>query len=514
MFSFFSDLDALFYRLVGKRIPKELLAVIIFASLIYSLASWQDEQNQNVMKGEWNIAISTFSSRSAKDISTQNAYLIGLQFYNRLNQELLSQGAAIDLSIEIWGPDKTPPIRGNTINERATNAQAVASRINADVIIYGVVEKDGSVLFLQPEFYVAIKNYYEVYEIVGQYTLGPAIPIVGQSEEIPSQIRINRELAARSKAFSLVANGLSLFSFHDYYGAYQKFSEANSVEFWRENVGRETIFLFLGNAAGRANKLPEAESSFLKALEIDPEYSRALIGLAGIKYVMALEGSSSDNFHPDQGILEESIQLYQAALSAKNKPGTADIEAKVAFGLGQVYLVKWLEGNGSPNLALNNFNYVIKKYKDESNFRISELAAESYARIGLIRRELHDFESAIIDFENAVDISTSPFRKGLYWETLGDLFLEIGKPQDSDNAYFESITHYLLAISLTDSPLPKARLLGNLSNLYRKVSNFPEATDSLIRAIELSEGDLSQEVYKATLENLIESSISIETPEP
>ena len=93
-------------------------------------------------------------------------------------------------------------------------AESLAERINADVVVYGVIERNGDALYLTPEFYVGIENFYEAEEMVGQYVLGESILILEVFDNLPSQIRLYRELTNRSQILAFITRGLTYYFIH------------------------------------------------------------------------------------------------------------------------------------------------------------------------------------------------------------------------------------------------------------------------------------------------------------
>jgi tetratricopeptide (TPR) repeat protein len=344
-------------------------------------------QDQPVMLGEWNVAVAGFTILEKGEIEQDKADLIGSVFFNRLETELAELRNETDIIIEVWGPEEIGFISGDTPEEREANAEKLAAEINSDVIVYGTLDKEGSTITIQPEFFVSVQNFYEAEEMVGQHSLGGAISIIETDEGIISQINLNRELSKRSQVLSLLTKGLSLYFTHAYEDALVFFQEANEDEYWQTLSGREVIYLFEGNAAGKSHNLEQAEEAYQLALGFQEDYARAYAGLGSVYYLQALEGTDSSDFDPDQGLLDSSKFNFGEALKAGVQPESADIPTKVAFGLGQVYLVEWYSGEDTLQKAIDEFNRVVAHYGDKENPRIQEFASEAHARLGLIERQ-------------------------------------------------------------------------------------------------------------------------------
>ena len=453
------------------------------------------------MTGEWNVAVAGFTDNNTGAISADDAAQIATVFYNRLNTEMTDLGKESDLVVQVWGPKETGTVNGNTPEERAVDAEKLAKRIKADVVVYGLVRREGDAVQLQPEFYVAIANFYDVEEVVGQHVFGSPISIIGAGQSLPSQLTLNRELTRRAEALSLLTRGLSFYFAHAYENALGFFRRANEDELWQTSpAGREVVDLFIGNAAGRANLLPEAEEAYRDALDVEPEYARAYVGLGGVFYLRSLVGVTSDNFAPDQVMLKQAVDNYEKGLTAKSQPPTADIATKVAFGLAQVYLTRWWAGEDTLNAALTNFQAVLDQYGDGKNPRVQELAAEAHARIGIVHRQQGQADSAIREFEATLKLSTIPARRGLYWATVAGLYAQQGKSADAEKASRNAIAEYKTAIPLTSQPAQQASYWAAIAQRHEELNEIDQARDAWRQAIDLlPAGDARRAEYESQL---------------
>ena len=68
-------------------------------------------------------------------------------------------------------------VSGQTAEERAAAAAALAGRVRADVVIYGHIEGSGAGRRFVQEFYVAPRLQPEANETIGRYQLGEPIPL-------------------------------------------------------------------------------------------------------------------------------------------------------------------------------------------------------------------------------------------------------------------------------------------------------------------------------------------------
>jgi len=456
-----------------------------------------------VMTGEWNVVVSGFVPSGDQSIPSRDARHISQVFFNRFSAELNELGAETGVSVQVLGPEESPVMRGKTAEERENRAAELAKKMKADLVVFGVIQRQGDEYLLTPEFYVNIRNFYETEDVVGQHKLGSAIAILAGGEDSPPQVNLNRELSHRTQVLALVAKGLSLYFTHAYDDALVLFKRANQNDLWQFNTGREVIYLFQGNAAGRSNLLNDAELAYRKALEINPEYSRAYAGLGSVYYLYGLQGLTSENFSPNDDQMRQAISQFDQAIAAGDQPETADIPARVAFGKGQIYLAQAFAGEDTLNSALESFRFVIDAYGDGTNSRIQELASESHARIGLVYRQKDELSNALKEFDLARQLATSPSRRGLHWMTVADLHQKLNHPEEANSAYLKAINEYQSAIPLTSQPETRAEYYGSIATCYERTDQTEKAAQALRDAISyLSAGSQERVEYQARLDGL------------
>jgi tetratricopeptide (TPR) repeat protein len=443
------------------------------------------------MTGEWNIVVSGFQPVGKEAISSKTARRISEVFYNHFSGEVSALGDELGVAVQILGPSQSPNIRGQIAEQREQQAAKMADRMKADVIIYGTIENAGDAYLLKPEFFVNTRNFQEAEEIVGQHQLGSDIRILGDEEQNPTQITLNRELSHRSQVLALISKGLAMLFTHQYEDALAMFQAANADQLWEFNAGREVVYLFEGNAAGKADLLPQAEQAFQDALRIDPEYARAYAGLGSVYYTYSLQGLSSQNFNPNREDLQKALEYFQFAEQASHKPVTANIPAKIAFGRGQVYMALWLVKEAPAEQAVEQFQFVIDQYQTNKNEAIREIASESCARLGLIARQSGDTAGALERYTQAAGLATNPARRAVYQTSIGDLC----QGQDDEKAsaaYQKAIQEYQSAMRLTTQLERRADYWVSIAGCYLKLNQQAQALDALQQALDLLPADSTQ----------------------
>ncbi len=438
------------------------------------------------MTGEWNVAVAGFSSLDT-DLRRGDVVLISSVFSNRFSQEMESLGSDANLIVQVWAPQQVNrSITGNTTEKRAIEAEKIAREINADMLIYGTIQQVDGAYVLQPEFYIRAENYYEADELIGQHRFGGPITIFATRDTLPSQVPLNIELARRSGILALVARGLSLYLVHSYDHALQLFTQANQSDLWSNPDGQEVVYLLQGNAAIRNQQFELARLAYEQTIQIEPGYGRGYLGLGNIAYMQALDASNQVVSRSDQGGLDQAITYFEQALQAAIQPPSANIPSKAAFGLGQVYMVKWFAGQDTRALAVEQFNLVLTNYGNGENHHLQELASEAHGRLGVIYRQEGDVNQALAEFQQAIELSNLPARRGLYWASISDLYTQQRNIDQAQIASQRSIEQYQLALSLQISDSLRSFYWARIAERYESLQDTAQALVAYQQALNLS----------------------------
>jgi tetratricopeptide (TPR) repeat protein len=455
------------------------------------------------MSGEWNVMVAGFANLNT-DLHSTDIKLIHDVFFNRFEQEMLDLGNDTNLVVQVGGSEQIGSISGNSAEERASEAEKVANEINADMVIYGNVQQVEDGYVLQPEFYIRADNYYEAEELIGQHRFGGPISIIATRDALPSQIQLNIELTRRAKILALVTRGLSLYLIKSYDQAFELFTQANQDDLWSISTGRESVYLFQANAALLQQQFDQARSALEQAVKINPDYGRGYIGLGIVHYVLASESASQTSFTPDGLELKQSMDFYEKALSvAETQPSSAEIPSKAAFGIGQIYLTKWILGEDTRDRSIEEFQKVITRYADGQEPQLQELASESHARLAVIYRQDNQIDIALAEFEQALRLSTSPARKGLYHASISAIYRQQGDMPQADSEGSLAIEQYQIALGLPVSDKSKALYWAKIAEQYGLLQNNAEARNAYENALELLPVDSPDyEIYQQRLQAL------------
>ncbi len=428
------------YRLLG--LPRMawvgVLAAVILAVGGYLL--WPNPPD--VMTGAFRIAVSEFSADNP-DLKA-NAEQLSETVYRGLKAELdvlNSQG----FDFELREPKRTGPV------DDAVGAAQLAEEIEADVIVYATLTNEG----LQPEFYLhqrpaatlgGATHFAGAEELTGQHELGTRILAsgiatggLGPSREVVSA------LSSRTTALAQFVVGLSYFVAENQRLtlAQEHFQLAAESEGWRDEDGKEVVFLFLGNTAAQLRDFDTAQANYNRAVEVsDGQYGRAHLGLAETAYQLARGTGNCEPGLVDSDGLETAQAEYDRALSLGGA-SVSDIDIKAAFGSGRVKRCQshagiadlWAEAEA-------NFRTVITAY-EEGNERVKTLAAEAHAELALILSPAdpngatasEDFNAAIESTQKAIELTTSEQRLQSLYRQLGFFHDYLGQEDKARDAY-------------------------------------------------------------------------------
>jgi tetratricopeptide (TPR) repeat protein len=267
------------------------LAVLVIAgTLIYPAVDARLHPSK--MSGGFKVAVADFGLLHDGNMA---ASTLGTDLSKTLYDTLEQEYAAVADDSEAIGPvafwhDSLPRavknwklgmVEGATPDERMANAAALATRANADMLIYGYLTDDESPEGLALEFYFrapAIAGEPDAAD--GGHRLGRPIP-----SYVPVADAANATLALQAISPSLVERANAMFwltqamSFEFANQPEQALAILRTVEpqleTWHDDDGKEVFHTFLGRAALFARDFDEAIRAGEEAIGINPDYPNA-----------------------------------------------------------------------------------------------------------------------------------------------------------------------------------------------------------------------------------------------
>ena len=172
--------------------------------------------------------------------------------------------------------------------------------------------------------------------------------------------------------------------------------------------------------------------------------------------------------------LNEALDKFTHAETARLQPALADIRTKVAFGRGRIFLClsqalvadHWGD-------AEREFRQVVDEF-GKGNQRVKTMTAESHANLGLLHLPAAgdpDAEASLrraaSEYREALRLTperSTGHRKAFFWSMLGFIHGQLGETATAEDAYDH-------AISLTsDDPATRARYETDRQQLPRRPS--------------------------------------------
>lgn len=321
------------------------------AGLISLLASviafyefgWTHWRGPPRMTGDFNVALTVFgAAQGAPKNAAAAAADLADSVYQSMQRALevgaaTADGSSERLQIPVLSPANLGKVAGENSAERAQSAKTLANRINADLVIYGVLQFGETVTRFLPEFYLSERKFKQASELPGQYDFGSPIEVSGDIEaNTAARTELRGRLISRASALAYFALGLGHYVRGELEQADHFFLEAAAAKGWDDRDGKEVLFLFLGNSAGMQAKWDLADDYFARSVQLRPDYARAWLGIAEIRFQRA-KGDCQPGLADHAG-LTEVLAGFRKAARARLKPSLAFVDEKAAFGEGRVFL--------------------------------------------------------------------------------------------------------------------------------------------------------------------------------
>ena len=431
-------------------------AAAVLVAVVLGVLHVVQPPGPSVMTGDYNIAVAQFAGvdSAGRPARSLEARALAQSVYDVLHNELASiEQGGFDLNLR--APAETGSISGSTPQRRAAAAATEARQIHADVIVYGTLRVDVPNQFA-PEFFLSDRQLQNAEELFGQHELGSVIRTSGDISRNPViRKELRDQILDRAHALAEFIVGLSYYGANQAQPAFDHFEAARKTAGWDDSDGKEVLYLFLGNAAGKLGRFEEADGFYTEALALNPEYTRARLGRAEV--LLHNSQGNCEAGQVDVGGLNAALDSYRRALSAKAQPALSDIGSKVIFGEGRVHLClsQALAGDYWAD-AEREFQQVINQFR-AGNGRLREMAAESYADLGFVHlpssgdQDAADrYRRAAADYQTAIDLTPDDDRKAFFFGMRGFIFTRLGDPAKADDAYAS-------AIRLARDPAARAR---------------------------------------------------------
>lgn len=287
-----------------RRLLYPLLAILLVVLAIAGALAYPAlEPLWNVwpMKGDFNIAVAEIGALQADGAMLPSEFgaQISAALYRTLDDAYTQakEAGIFDRNVLIWhdslgrenGKNLTfGAIPGKTLGERIANARALARKVEAQMVVFGHLTDATDPESLQLEFFFdGQERAGEPSALWGGYLLGePLQPAVSyRLNPDAAKLTVSEALTPRSRALFWMTQGLSygLANLPERGLAILQQVEP-TVDAWPRSEGKELFYLVLGDLAQKSRQFDVAIEALDKALALRPDFTPALLTLAGVYF--------------------------------------------------------------------------------------------------------------------------------------------------------------------------------------------------------------------------------------
>ncbi len=398
----------------------------ILALLFYASGFYVRFKTPARMDGIFNIAVAEFglagSDGQVAPAPGQAGQIISGWVANKLRSELSE-----DPNLRVWQDGEEirrlnvtiGRVEGDTPAERAAAVQAMAARLNAQMVVFGNIDTRKSPAELVLEFWMAPQAGYEFEDLQGPYQAGAPIHILdAERPGIEAQPEINRQ----ASTLAWLALGLTHMRFGQSAEALQAFRKAEefspdseAVQFF---IGRESLFLSGQDAAQQESLSQAAEQAFQRAAEINPTYPRAYIGLGSVYNARAQRlllsvpagaapGQSAARLAEAAALVEQACASYSRVLPLppETKPPGIPIDLTARLSVGKCLRLKGEiqyrsgqvdDGVNTLQQAARELEPLVQPLKDAGQERY---LAQTYEALGTVYQQLGYLSELKMDWQ-------------------------------------------------------------------------------------------------------------------
>ena len=378
-----------------KQVVVFLLILIAVASSI-SYIYWRSQQPEWMPEDGFNIAIAQIGQVTEKGVeATEDT----TKFTIALSHYLSTQTGQDDFGLDVYVSNKKMPI----LMDEA-GATKLAKKTNADLVVYGSVSFNRDIGEFLPSFYVVGRN--GGIDATGYNQFARPITF---TTEYNSKEQLKFILHTRASILTNFIKGLVYFNIKNpkYKAAEDSFQTAvNEAEKLPPFGGQEVLYLMLA-AAQRQQATPakfgQARSNLGTALDLNPEYARAGIGMGNSFYDEFVAGDA------DPMLLEQAMAEYSWALTAQDNPTSAHIDTKANIGLGNVLFLQARQGSDFTRLDDTRTYYqnaINAHLQNPEAIELARVVAYAYRGLGWIYDVQGNFIESKAAYEKCVSLPT------------------------------------------------------------------------------------------------------------
>jgi tetratricopeptide (TPR) repeat protein len=388
---------------IEKKISpfRDVKQLLVFLSIFLFVtggiyAGYRYSMQPRIMKADFNIAIAQFE-QITEDGRKPTA--LSTKISNSLLNYLDSEFRASDFGLDVDVSNKNmPPIRENA------EAEKLADRVGATIVIYGDVYVQDGEAKLSPRFYVS--QDFDASELTGETEL--AKPIIFNIATIDDQEKVEQDLKIRSAILANYTYSLIYLSDQNFKDAIIfiqraiRTAETSTQPF----AGQENLYLVAAHIDTAQKNYDIAHQWLDKAFEKNPNYARAYIARGNIYY-----GQATESEPYDEALLDQALAEYKIAYETKDQPPGAHIPVKAHRSMGNIFFLKAQNAHDDPDFfmsSIEHYKFVTEQYKASKAPAIRELAALSYFSMGIAYERTGNIQQAIQAYESAKETTADP----------------------------------------------------------------------------------------------------------
>lgn len=311
-------------------------------------------------------------------------------------------------------PDQAGAVPGDN-PAREDALREVAEDHAADIVVAGTVRASDSSTRIDTRFYLSPRLLdTEGAELEGMYEFGPPLTVRGNVfRNAYSSSEMQTLVARRTDVIADLLTGIFLYLNGDYTASISQLQALEDK--WRDSSGKEVIYLFLGNAAGKIDDYDQASEFYRRGIDEQPHFARNVVGLAETLYHQG-SGGICEADEIDARLLQRSRELYQEASSIAPQSHNTYAIAKAKYGEGRLlYCMSDAGLKQQWQAAEARLNDVIALHEAAED-GLAQLAAESWAVLGLLRiAESPNSNAAVLAaiecYDHAIRLSTDEIRR-------------------------------------------------------------------------------------------------------
>jgi hypothetical protein len=374
-----------------------------------------------VMTGDLNVAIAPFTSHGrSNDVGTA----LALDVAHAMPAQLRLVDPALD--VQFRGPDQVGSLAGSSPVDQARAAGALASRLHADIVVYGDIETSATMTTMTPLFYLNRAKLPSASALAGSFGYGLPFSTpfpLGVNPQARAQMRA--ELIKRTAAYAAIFVGVGYYLRHQLAAAAEYLQRALTNAPSPESI--PLLQLLLGNVADQSGRSATAARYYTLASRSTETRIRADLGLAEVAYATS-HGDCAPMHVAATGLLTARAGFSRVLAALAQSPTTTSLNdpsvgAKAEFGLGQVDLclsashtaARWSRARTEFTSVADTYQPAFPDLRDD--------AAEAHAGIGFVdlstERTVAGFMQAGREYETAARLATIGRRQAYFYDVLG-----------------------------------------------------------------------------------------------